>query len=441
MEISSSGIPSNSIGDQTFETASSGELAGMVGAVRSVARSSAVNGPDVEGITVVRSQRHISRNASPYSKQSEETEIGTPANRGRTGHNATLSTGRTPPLVPYGQSQASVRVEVMNLVISELGEAVLAEMSSALDRMTMQRVDISTQSRQMLACCESLDALNRSVEMSKRRENEAWESEAQHFASEARTELVNAEVYANAVSLIGQRATEELMERDMKLFQSQHLCEYLRNRVNDTEQTAATVIVEARGRIAHNEHCFSKCESALAEVRTEMSCAKSVMGQQQAELSKWEGVKSVIPVAESRFQALSAEHDLLKAELAAEKSTANALRAETEAKNHHFEARERELQREVCRLTDELDQTRRVVLQSEKKLDETVRGIKVDYQTKENLLRQELELAQAEIERTREAPSKAPDPLGFQAPVLPAEEDPGAAAMRLIVDEQSKKID
>ena len=108
---------------------------------------------------------------------------------------------------------------------------------------------------------------------------------AQRSRQEAMQQALNAEVYANAVSLLGERAAEELQARDTEYSCMKYRFEYYEQRTSGMETEANEIMRRANLRIHEDAERLSGCEARMATIKSELEVAARHLQHQTPSLA------------------------------------------------------------------------------------------------------------------------------------------------------------
>ena len=143
---------------------------------------------------------------------------------------------------------------------------------------------------------------------------ELYESEMQQARREAENQWRSAEQnqmyaqhYAQATTMIGTQAIQELQERDYRIFRYEEYATQCESVAHKWEQTSSHVYEQARNAMAENSQYCLHTETKMEQMKTEMEMAGKYIQQQAQASNAMESLRNQLPLAEHNYQLMSSE--------------------------------------------------------------------------------------------------------------------------------------
>ena len=436
--VSSSGGTSGANDKSSISDLSSGSgvLAGRVAAVRAGTQdSSPVSSTGTDptiNVGVIRPGRTMARMPAPYRLNSS-SHRGENTPRSRADRVTTPRASTSSAVVPA--ANGSGQDDSFGAVVGNATEIIRNQMASAMDCVALHKVAVASQGRQMEAFCHALDLIQANYSKSERDSAEAWKMEARNFENEAQTEHTFAEVYANAVTVLGQKAISEMRARDAECFQLKRHNHHLETRVAWSENQTRTVIGEARERILADAAQSSRNEQTLSDVRSELLQAQRIAESQQQRLMGLEWISQNVPEAEKRFEEVEARLRIETEAYRFEQTMVNEMRSEFTSRGTAEAALRASLEKDRKRLEDEVHDARVMIVQAEKRADANM----MSAQQRISILGTELADQQNNVEKLQAEKSEARESIDEARP-SGAVEDPRLNLLEAQMFKQSEQI-
>ena len=150
-----------------------------------------------------------------------------------------------------------------------------------------------------------------------------WQARARAFETEACEQHQYAEYYAKAAVAVGNRATDELRERDAKCAYYEYATDTLQHQMSRLYAENRAVVTEANERITADAQHFAKGEGEINKLRAELLEAQKVFSEQETCMGELQRLKGSIPNAEMRYDSLEKQVAVLN-EAFGNKSEENA---------------------------------------------------------------------------------------------------------------------
>ena len=158
--------------------------------------------------------------------------------------------------------------------------------AQVMNRMTLSRVAMINQHQQT----EQFRQWVHSTEMDMRRRHHSEMEDARRVAEQYHAEALaqnrNASLYANAVALLGKRATDKIRTRDFECYRLQHMCQYLENRGFESEHHMCLFMQEANERIQFDALHIRRCENEMQSFRQELEVSHRHLEQQAQSIAQ-----------------------------------------------------------------------------------------------------------------------------------------------------------
>jgi hypothetical protein len=179
--------------------------------------------------------------------------------------------------------------------------------AQVMNRMTLSRVAMINQHQQT----EQFRQWVHSTEMDMRRRHHSEMEDARRVAEQYHAEALaqnrNASVYANAVALLGERATDEIRTRDFECYRLQHMCQYLENRGFESEHHMCLFMQEANERIQFDALHIRRCENEMQSFRQELAVSHRHLEHQAQSIAQFGQIQHHLPRLDERFRAMGTE--------------------------------------------------------------------------------------------------------------------------------------